>query len=127
MSILTGLFPIIAGYLLSSPPQNDETMLSAAEADRFALQIQQCWSVPTGDATAVTVSLELHEDGTVLAETIALVSPTVPQGEATEQSFQAARRAILRCQGAGYDLPVDKYAHWREIELTFDPESMRLR
>ena len=39
---------------------------------------------------------------------------------------QAARRAILRCQKGGYNLPVEKYEHWREIEMTFNPEKMRI-
>ncbi|MDO7707324.1 MAG: energy transducer TonB, partial [Loktanella sp.] len=45
----------------------------------------------------------------------------------TEIAFQAARRAILRCQSGGYQLPADKYDQWKEVEITFDPSGMRLR
>jgi hypothetical protein len=46
---------------------------------------------------------------------------------ATKTAFQAARRAILRCQKDGYKLPVEKYDHWWDIEITFNPEEMRTR
>ena len=37
------------------------------------------------------------------------------------------KRANLCCMGSFRDLPVDKYAQWREIEITFNPENMRPR
>jgi len=43
------------------------------------------------------------------------------------QAFGAARRAILRCGARGFQLPSDKYAQWRNIEMTFNPERMRNR
>lgn len=47
-------------------------------------------------------------------------------GSAT-QAFEAARRAILRCGATGYDLPAEKYGQWRDIEMTFNPEKMRIK
>ena len=44
-----------------------------------------------------------------------------------EYDKEAARRAIIRCSRDGYQLPPDKYAHWRDIEMTFNPERMRLK
>ena len=44
-----------------------------------------------------------------------------------EQAYEAARRAILRCGAKGYDLPADKYAQWQDIEITFNPERMRIK
>ena len=41
--------------------------------------------------------------------------------------LERARRAVLRCQRGGYDLPPEKYDQWREIELTFNPEGMQFR
>lgn len=35
--------------------------------------------------------------------------------------FEAARHAILRCQGGEYQLPADKYDPWRKVVLVFDP------
>ncbi|MEK6216507.1 MAG: energy transducer TonB, partial [Boseongicola sp.] len=50
-------------------------------------------------------------------------------GDAATQraAFDAARRAILRCQKGGFPLPVEKYEHWRDIEMTFNPEGMQVR
>ena len=34
----------------------------------------------------------------------------------------------LRCQGSeGYDLPQEKYQQWKQIEMTYNPDEMRLR
>ena len=44
-----------------------------------------------------------------------------------KQAFEAARRAIIRCGSSGYDLPEDKYGQWKEIEMTFNPERMRIK
>ena len=44
-----------------------------------------------------------------------------------KQAFEAARRAIIRCGSSGFDLPAEKYGHWRDIEMTFNPERMRIR
>jgi hypothetical protein len=46
---------------------------------------------------------------------------------AAKQAFEAARRAIIRCGNDGFDLPVEKYDHWRDIEMTFNPEKMRIK
>jgi len=34
---------------------------------------------------------------------------------------------VIRCGASGYDLPEESYDHWRVIEITFNPEEMRLR
>jgi hypothetical protein len=43
------------------------------------------------------------------------------------QAYEAGRRAVLRCGARGFPLPPEKYDHWREIEIVFNPENMRLR
>ena len=43
------------------------------------------------------------------------------------ESYEAARRAILRCGTKGYDLPQEKFGQWRDIEMTFNPEKMRIK
>ena len=48
--------------------------------------------------------------------------------ELTEaQAYEAARRAIIRCGAKGFDLPREKYDHWRDIKMTFNPEKMRIK
>ena len=39
-----------------------------------------------------------------------------------QQAFEAGRRALIRC--SPYDLPRDKFAQWRNIEVVFNPEGM---
>ena len=44
-----------------------------------------------------------------------------------DKMFEVARRAIARCGKAGFPLPPEKYETWKELELVFDPDGMRLR
>jgi hypothetical protein len=46
---------------------------------------------------------------------------------AAKQAYETARRAIIRCGASGFNLPVDKYSQWQTIEMTFNPESMRIK
>jgi hypothetical protein len=46
---------------------------------------------------------------------------------AARQAFEAARRAIIRCGASGYDLPAEKFGQWQTIEMTFNPERMRVK
>ena len=43
------------------------------------------------------------------------------------QAFEAARRAIIRCGSRGFPLPAEKYDQWREVEMVFNPEGMRMK
>lgn len=55
-----------------------------------------------------------------------LVSADGDKSEA-DIAFEAARRAILRCQSSGgYQLPADKYDQWAEVVVSFDPNGLRL-
>ena len=51
----------------------------------------------------------------------------LPGAAAAQQAFEAARRAIIRCGVSGFDLPAEKYDQWQEIEMTFNPEQMRIK
>jgi len=59
--------------------------------------------------------------------TIRMLSSSGGSAQAANQAFEAARRAIIRCGARGYNLPVEKFAQWRDIEMTFNPERMRTR
>ena len=70
----------------------------------------------------------LAQDGDLGAAAMADFRDRVAQSvrsEAVSQAFNAARRAILRCQGAGYDLPVDAYGTWYQVQITFNPADLR--
>ena len=46
---------------------------------------------------------------------------------AVQAAFEKARRAILRGSANGFNLPPDKYDQWRDIEMVFNPDGMRLK
>ena len=96
--------------------------LSTAEREAFGRSVAACWNVQQ-DAVAVTLGFTLDRAGRPVMQSIRL------RGRRTGEvaAFSAAKRAVLRCGVEGFDLPVEKYQQWRNIELTFDPERMVLR
>ena len=94
------------------------------ELDALRAKISQCWNPPVGglgaEAIRVRLRLQLGEDGTLT---------TTPQVVNTMASpfFQAAAdaavRAVMLCQPYK-ELPVKKYALWRDMILNFDPREM---
>lgn len=109
--------------------QSTAPALSEGETDALILAISNCWNVDPGSTAAqvtVVVSVALNRDGT-LAGTPSLVSAEGGDQGARNVAFRNARTAIIACGRGGFDLPPDKYESWREIEMTFNPEKMRLR
>jgi hypothetical protein len=109
----------------SGPP------LTRGEKDGLRLAVQECWNVGSlsSDALRVTVivGVSLGRDGKPMSGTLRLLSSTDGSNAASKQAYEAARRAILRCGAKGFDLPAQKYDHWRDIEMTFNPEKMRIK
>jgi hypothetical protein len=109
----------------SGPP------LTGGERDALRVAVQRCWNVGSLSTealrTTVVVAVNLARDGTPEIGSIRLVGSSGGGDTAAKQAFDAARRAIIRCGNDGFDLPVEKYDQWRDIEMTFNPESMRIR
>lgn len=104
--------------------------LTGSEADAFRVAVGGCWTVDPGARSAsvkVTVSFSLGRDGKVVDNNVRQLSATGGDAAAQRAAFDKARRAILRCQKNGFPLPVEKYEHWRDIEMTFNPEGMQVR
>lgn len=105
--------------------------LTAGEKDALRVAVQQCWNVGSlsSDAlgTTVVVTVRLSEDGRPDNGSIRMLSHSGGSAESARQAFEAARRAIIRCGANGFNLPKDKYAQWRDIEMTFNPEKMRIK
>ncbi|MCC5957291.1 MAG: hypothetical protein JJU07_14420, partial [Natronohydrobacter sp.] len=122
----------LSGGNAAPGPTSSAGGLSASEADALRLAIQACWNIGvlSTDAQQVTVTVAFsmtpsarHEQGS-----IRMVGASGGSETAVQQAFEAARRAIIRCEGPdGYGLPPEKYDAWRDIEITFNPEGMRLR
>ena len=105
--------------------------LTSGEKDALRVAVSQCWNVGSlsSDAlrTTVVVGVTLAQDGKPDSGSIRMLSSTGGSAEAAQQAYGAARRAIIRCGSRGFQLPPDKYAHWRDIEMTFNPERMRIK
>lgn len=109
----------------SGPP------LTGGEKDGLIVAVKQCWNVGalSTDAlrTVVTVGVSMSQDGKPDSGSIHMIGYEGGDEASAQQAYEAGRRAILRCAGDGYDLPPEKYDQWRDIEIVFNPEKMRLR
>lgn len=111
--------------IASGPPMTE------AEKDVLRLAVQKCWNVGSLSsaalATTVVVAMTMAQDGKPEPGSIQLLSSSGGAGDSAKQAFDAARRAIIRCGASGFDLPAEKYGQWRDIEMTFNPERMRVK
>ncbi|TDK48016.1 energy transducer TonB, partial [Antarcticimicrobium luteum] len=105
--------------------------LSAGEKEALRVAVSSCWNVGSLSsealATTVVVAVSLSQDGKPQMETIRMMSYSGGGEGAAKQAFEAARRAIIRCGATGFSLPAAKYDRWRDIEMTFNPERMRIK
>lgn len=112
----------------SGPP------LTPGERDGLKRAIEGCWIVDNGSlasSVTVVVGFSLTREGFVEANRVNLLSSTEGTEPAKRAAYDAARRAVLRCQKtrgrSGYEMPQDKYERWKNVEITFNPDQMRLR
>ena len=99
--------------------------VTISEIAAFRAQMQNCWSPPAGarnaESLVVRVRLSLTLAGDILAGPY-----VVNRAQLSQPFFRAAAesvlRAIRRCQP--FAMPPEKYARWRDIELTFNPSKM---
>jgi hypothetical protein len=105
--------------------------MTAGEKDALRIAVQACWNVGSlsTDALRVTVvvAATLAENGVPDAGSIRMIEAQGGSDTAARQAFEAARRAVLRCGARGFNLPPEKYEQWRNIELVFNPEKMRIK
>ncbi len=112
---------LVLGFFAASAVAQDADM-----GQRLRSAIAQCWNVAPGAVEAVTVGFDLDEQGRVLGDT-RLVGGSGGTESEIDTAYQAARRAILRCQGDGYNLPVAEYEIWRTVQINFDPNMLNKR
>ncbi|MDE0345025.1 MAG: energy transducer TonB [Boseongicola sp.] len=132
------------------PPRESETVAALAEADTdsrqvaprgppltrgekeaFGLAVGNCWNVgslsTSARATKVVVAFDMQRNGVPVAESIRMVEFLDGSETDAGRAFEAARRAIIRCGSKGFQLPVEKFDQWREVEATFNAEGMQFR
>lgn len=114
----------------AAPAANPGPPMTGSERDAFRVAINKCWNVDAGSLASrvvVTVGFSLDRDGKVTGD-VRLISSEGGDGPVADVAFEAARRAILRCQNRdgrnGYELPPDKFEEWSEVQATFDPSGM---
>lgn len=114
-----------------NPPVPQGPPLSAGEKENLRVAVSSCWNVGSLStdalATTVVVTVSMTQDGKPVVPSIAMASFSGGSEAAARQAYEAARRAIIRCGARGYDLPAEKYGQWRNIEMTFNPERMRVK
>ena len=104
--------------------------LTQGEKDGLIVAVQECWNVnPTSESARITVvvGVRMEKNGMPIESSIRLIRASKGSGAAQRSAFGAARRAILRCAKSGYKLPIEKYDRWRDIEMTFNPDKMRIK
>lgn len=104
--------------------------ITSGEKDGLRVAVSACWIVDTGSQSAdvtITIGLSMNPDGTVVGNSLELISAEGGDDTAQRSAFEKARRAILRCEKGGYPLPAEKYEQWKNIEMVFNPDGMRLR
>ncbi|MEG3660564.1 energy transducer TonB [Celeribacter halophilus] len=115
----------------AAPARPTGPPLTAGEREGMRVAVSQCWNVGAMSTeamrTTITVGVSMNEDGTPQNGSIKLLGFEGGSQSAADQAFAVARRAIIRCGASGFPLPVEKYAQWRNIEMTFDPEQMRYK
>jgi hypothetical protein len=109
----------------AGPPMTD------GEKDSLRVAVQACWNVGSlsSDAllTTVTVAVSMGQDGVPDAASIRMIGFQGGTDASARQAYEAARRAIIRCGARGFPLPPEKYEQWRNIEMEFNPERMRIK
>lgn len=99
--------------------------LTLNEVDAFRAQMRRCWSPPAGAKQAenlvVQVRLSLTPSGLISAGPV-VVNRRLLGDPFFRAAAESVLRAIRRCQP--FSMPAEKYASWRNIELTFDPRKM---
>ncbi|MDW4499506.1 energy transducer TonB [Sulfitobacter sp. D35] len=115
----------------SAPSAPSGPPMTAGEKESLRVAVSNCWNVGSlsSDAlkTTVVVSVAMNQDATPITGSIRMLSQSGGTDASARQAFEAARRAIIRCGAKGFALPPEKYGHWQEIEMTFNPERMRVK
>ena len=105
--------------------------MTAGEIDDMRVAVKTCWNLGTlsSDAMRVTVTVRLSvgQNGVPDGASIQMVGAEGGDAAAAKQIYDTARRAIIRCGKNGFPLPPEKYDTWKDLELVFDPNGMRLR
>ena len=101
--------------------------MTVDEISAIRQQIEKCWSVPAGARGAknlvVEVQIWLNKDGSLAKSPKIVDGARMSSNNFYKIAAESARRAVIQCAPLK-GLPKNKYKHWREITLQFDPRDM---
>ena len=115
------------------PPAPAGPPLTIGEKDSLRHAIESCWNrgalSTDADRITVVIGLRMARDGKPETGSIRKISSSGGSPRSETAAYETAKRAILRCSTKfnGFDLPEEKYDHWKEIEITFNPQGTQLR
>ena len=72
----------------------------------------------------VSVGFSLTPQGVPDQNSLRIVDYRGGSETGAQQAFEVARRAILMCGRAGFDLPTSKYGRWRDVVVDFRPDGV---
>ncbi|MEL7107241.1 MAG: hypothetical protein AAGM21_15060 [Pseudomonadota bacterium] len=108
----------------TAPAGDPGPPLTSGELDNLRVSVGGCWNTGSlsteAKNTIVTIFVAMNEDGTPDVNSLRMIGFSNGSEAAANNMFSAARRAIIRCGTRGFPLPLEKYAQWREIEMTFN-------
>jgi hypothetical protein len=122
---------LMAGDAAPAGPEAAAAPLAEQFIRGMQLAIAECWNLgalsSAALSTIVVVEMELTRDGKPVANSIKMLGFEGGDEISAERAFETALRAIQGCGAQGFELPKDQFATWRRVELTFNPEKMRVR
>ena len=122
---------LMAGDVAPAGPEAAAVPLAEQFIRGMQLAIAECWNLgalsSAALSTIVVVEMELTLDGKPVANSIKMLGFEGGDDISAERAFETALRAIQGCGAKGFELPKDQFAIWRRVELTFNPEKMRVR
>ncbi|MDO5647894.1 protein TolA [Paracoccus sp. (in: a-proteobacteria)] len=115
--------------LAPSLPMGDP--ITAAERDGLRIAIERCWNrgALSADALNMSISVAFQLDPTGVPErnSLRMIDHSGGNDATAQQAFEVARRGILMCGQAGFDLPAAKYGRWRDVIVDFRPGGVEFR
>ena len=113
-----------AQHVAEGPP------MKYLEIEGLSSAINKCLNTGTlsTDAlnTTVEVQFEMSEDAKPDFKSIKMTGFSGGSEAAAQIAFQVARKAIVLCGQKGFGLDPAKYGQWAVLNMTFDPNGMRL-
>lgn len=99
--------------------ETEKASLSSEEILKFKNKIKSCWIVPVLGSTISSISIELFMKKNGQVDEIKLLSEKKDNNAQTSIAFASVKRAILKCEGNGYNLPKEFYEQWKNIKIVF--------